>query len=621
MKINSSIRCSLLTTLTAILLLFCSCTSNLPNSPLNPPPASGTASKPSTEAVTEPVTKLILDDKDDIKPDPKPIHTHHYECIAETQVSCSQAGTKTMYCEGCGDQYVETTHYAGHLYEAKKTNFVGDDGQPHTASYQCCSRCKKNYGYKITELCELTFEELPDGARKLSVYQPAAINRSDLDIFCIPDSFWRELNVAGFADGFCYPHNLDALRIPSGISQLSAGVFRNATKLQVLILPNSLTEIASGAFPEMTSLRVVFFCGTEEQWKAVTKHEYAARWAGKLVFCPDGVSGQTAFQNIISDGIVEELLWTQQSTDRTQAAAEKLVADDSRITLLDERTITAVAVDPTANQAAVCGPYEGGNTVIMIYDLSTGQRLQTITVADHIHAIDFHNGKLAYASRRSLRFYVYEFASNKGQYADITTLNRNEPGEHVADVFIDGDLVFAVSSNAFCTLVCYNTETETLTKIANDLHYSKMEINREKHRLVVLNMNGLFINTQTGAIIKTVYEGFYMGTVYPSYIINDMEKIYDWNGNLLTEAPEEGLAPDVESTRERLYMDTIYKSDMGSAAIVIDNTHTVSLVWKPTDGTAETVIRYYAKEILPLTDGNILFYAPEAYGLFLANIQ
>ncbi len=99
-----------------------------------------------------------------------------------------------------------------------------------------------------------------------------------------------------FFDVFCFNYQITRLTIPGTISSLTIfafekctglleavleegihtiefNAFDQCTALQKVVLPQSLGEIEMFAFRGCTNLEQICFCGTEQQWNSIHKHD------------------------------------------------------------------------------------------------------------------------------------------------------------------------------------------------------------------------------------------------------------------------------------------------------------------------------------------------------------
>lgn len=64
---------------------------------------------------------------------------------------------------------------------------------------------------------------------------------------------------------------LSSITIPSGVSTIDRYAFTGCTALATVAIPNSVTGIGDGAFYGCSKLSTVIFCGTQNEWNAVSK--------------------------------------------------------------------------------------------------------------------------------------------------------------------------------------------------------------------------------------------------------------------------------------------------------------------------------------------------------------
>ena len=77
------------------------------------------------------------------------------------------------------------------------------------------------------------------------------------------------------------------ITIPNSVTSIGDSTFVDCTSLKSITIPKSVTSIGSYAFSSCKNLANIYYKGTEEQWKAITKAEYWNRYMG------DSVSGGT----------------------------------------------------------------------------------------------------------------------------------------------------------------------------------------------------------------------------------------------------------------------------------------------------------------------------------------
>lgn len=64
---------------------------------------------------------------------------------------------------------------------------------------------------------------------------------------------------------------LTGVEIPQGVESIGGSAFASCSRLTTVIIPDSVTSIGIAAFANNSSLADIYFTGTEDQWKSVTK--------------------------------------------------------------------------------------------------------------------------------------------------------------------------------------------------------------------------------------------------------------------------------------------------------------------------------------------------------------
>ena len=76
-------------------------------------------------------------------------------------------------------------------------------------------------------------------------------------------------NISSIGKGaFYYCNSLKSVSIPNNVSRIFEDTFRDCD-LESIIIPDSVTKIETNAFDRCYNINVVFFMGTEEQWKSI----------------------------------------------------------------------------------------------------------------------------------------------------------------------------------------------------------------------------------------------------------------------------------------------------------------------------------------------------------------
>ncbi len=74
---------------------------------------------------------------------------------------------------------------------------------------------------------------------------------------------------------FEYCTNLRSVTLGNNVTEIGYYAFKSCVSLQSLVLPATVTEIHETAFDGCVNLTDIYFMGTEEQWNAIEKTEYA----------------------------------------------------------------------------------------------------------------------------------------------------------------------------------------------------------------------------------------------------------------------------------------------------------------------------------------------------------
>ena len=74
---------------------------------------------------------------------------------------------------------------------------------------------------------------------------------------------------------FAYCTSLESVVIPNSVDRIGDGAFYDCVGLTSITIPDSVTSIGEQAFAECTGLTDIFFSGTKEKWKTVSKWKYS----------------------------------------------------------------------------------------------------------------------------------------------------------------------------------------------------------------------------------------------------------------------------------------------------------------------------------------------------------
>ena len=98
-----------------------------------------------------------------------------------------------------------------------------------------------------------------------SIQKQAFTNCTALTEISIPDSV-----IAIGESAFSHCSSLTEIKLPKNLLIISKYLFNACSKLETVYIPTGLQLIQSGAFSR-TSLEKLVYCGTEDQWNAITK--------------------------------------------------------------------------------------------------------------------------------------------------------------------------------------------------------------------------------------------------------------------------------------------------------------------------------------------------------------
>ena len=114
---------------------------------------------------------------------------------------------------------------------------------------------------------ELISITLPDSITNIGEFAFAYCD--SLTSINIPDSV-TSIGYRAFKD--C--KSLASITIGKGVTHIVQELFDNCTGLTSVTIPNTVTIIDNSVFSNCTSLTTINYCGTEEQWNAISKGEY-----------------------------------------------------------------------------------------------------------------------------------------------------------------------------------------------------------------------------------------------------------------------------------------------------------------------------------------------------------
>jgi len=96
------------------------------------------------------------------------------------------------------------------------------------------------------------------------------------------------LSVGNYAFANCA--KLENAEIENGTLKLGSGVFISCQNLRTVSIPVSVTEIGSFAFYDCPNLSMIFYGGTQENWRKISRDTYWNKNTVKCtVICADGM--------------------------------------------------------------------------------------------------------------------------------------------------------------------------------------------------------------------------------------------------------------------------------------------------------------------------------------------
>lgn len=180
-------------------------------------------------------------------------HTHSYEVSATKAATCTEDGTTTYTCTGCGESYSETLPALGHDYVGGACARCGLAEIPEGYSVGLDYELLSNGSYALVGIGNFAGEALvlsPSyrGAAVTEIGE-GALSGSEIVSAVLPDSV-RTIGKNAFSG--CA--SLSSVTLPKSLTNLGEGAFANCTALEEIALPETLTSLGEGAF-RFTALR------------------------------------------------------------------------------------------------------------------------------------------------------------------------------------------------------------------------------------------------------------------------------------------------------------------------------------------------------------------------------
>jgi len=539
------------------------------------------------------------------------LSVHHVEKAERVAPTCVQEGKQIYRCADCGKTYSVTLEKIEHRYVENSMSVVTDDGVARNAHWASCKNCGDCFQVDIDGYCTFYVEPGFTGLR-IADYV-AARNSSH---FSVPDALAKELSLDSLRleEGSSY----HLIRIPEGVSRVTLNSFTYLNTLQVLILPASLTQIESGALANMPMLHTVYYHGTEEQWNALKLGRYRDEWKNlDIIFCPDGVTPETAFQGLFTEEKKTAALEAAKKKTESQEAAQAF-AEANGAWAMDSGIVTRLMEDTEAGTVVILGAFADGKQTARVYSSTDFSLLSEITVAFEIVTIDAWGGRLALSGNGG-EVYFYSQASGALEFSFLPFTDATVAVRRM--VLMDGYLYFCNEYTVYARELSSGNTVKLLT--ANK---PNMNVNRSLHRMVVYGtvnspIYTTFVNTETAECITS----HMMSPEFPwmddfPYVTKARSSptYYDLDGKLLKNPPTVSAVELTLSNRERL-CSTVLKTDRCNVTLCCDVKGTVYLLVKMADGTLQR-LDYYATSARLLSNGILLLYTEGGHGVVAVRI-
>ena len=550
------------------------------------------------------------------------LHIHEIEKTSRQEPTCTQDGKQYYKCTDCEKEYYITLSALGHQYTKVRMPVVTDDMISKIAVYEKCQRCGLIDNIMISKDGTInttnTNAYLVKNSTGYTVVDFYDYNYNG--IFCIPDVLSEQLPITALKleEGFFF---YKRIRIPSGVKKLGSNSFIEPNP-QVLILPASLTEISNGVFKDTSNLHTIYYAGTEADWNKINLNRYRDEWKGvNVIFCPDGVSPEMA-SNVpffSAENQSDALSNAHKQTESADAAIT--FAQNDGVHLIESGIIKDVLYDRIENTVTVIGAYVDGKQIISIYRAEDFALINQITIDFEIGLADAWDGLVALFDPNEGKILVYRqsdggFAYSFSPFENSATL--------VTDLrLIDGFLYYSSNYNVHIYNLSEQTSQEFLSIVS-----PVIVINRTKHRMAIYSTVDdhcilFFVNTEASQVIKTFtppkYENFdpivpwYDDFPYISEGSLKNDKHFDLDGNTLTSKPDIKTVEIILTRQERL-CSAVIQTDRLNVSVLYDTSKTVYLQVKTADGEQQKV-DYYAENAILLSNGTLLLYTQDGYGL------
>ena len=542
---------------------------------------------------------------------------HHTEKTRRQEPTCTQDGKQYYKCTDCEKEYFVTISKLDHQYLSQTMSIIADNGEKYIASYPVCSRCNDTFQVWITKdgtqnstkWCSFFIESSAGGGYTVVDY--ATLHNHIY--FSIPDAVVERLSINTLR--LFYSYNYKLIRIPSGIKTLNTNTgFQSAP--QVLILPASLTEISNGAFSNSASLHTIYYSGTEAQWNKVKLNRYRDEWKDvNVIFCPEGVSPEIAASSCLFLEETQATVLANANKQTESADAAITFAQNDGAHLIESGIIKNVISDRIGNTIAVIGAYTDGKQTVSIYNTENFSLINQITVDFEIGRADAWDGLVALSTADSSSVNIYRQSDGNITNTFIPFADKTEA---LRELFIIDGYVYYSNMTAIYIYTLKENTIQLFHRVARP----SMVINRSLHRLAIASTQNSpshlwFLDTQSAE--KLAYYQFspdYPWTEEFPYLTqarHSPTEYYDPSGNLLKENPSI-KAVTLTQKRNESFISCVVQTNRLNVSVYYDTSKTVYLQVKTADGEQQKV-DYYAKNAILLSNGTLLLYTQDGYGL------
>ncbi|MBQ8431540.1 MAG: hypothetical protein IJX28_01520 [Clostridia bacterium] len=558
---------------------------------------------------------------------------HKRELDAEKSYDalCDRDGLMVEVCTRCGDVLENPVPAFGHAGPASLNMMVTtDDNQERYLSLYTCNTCGEHYCAEVSEFITVYLDKKEDGTYTITSYQAPSWGNNSLHIQ-IPEDLIEQAGITQAEPDVMVPTSLRSavtIRVPSFMTTISANTFSRAKELQVLVLPSTVTTIESGAFYKSIPLHVIYFEGTEEQWNAVEKNEYAELWKNvAVIFCPEGASAKTVSTSFLKASIVEGAVSIAKDVVNGSAAGMQQLADENTgLTVLTDTVVRKAAVDPETGVIAYYGAYDSASKITVIVVLGSDlQELHRFTVSGDATALAVGSDYVVVTTGQGDDVYVHTYRLSDGEQV-ATKIGSQNRYQYVDQILIVGDRVFLTHNDQHCEVINFFLSTKKFLSIQRTYEPTLL-LSPDRTRLLIVatgttHKQVFIFDTANAKAVGTVDAGNGTGvkiTVHSNYIELSDGTMYDLNAQVITERP---VGDEITLTLPWNYMrlEVQETSTAGTAYLCIDTRYVVKTVLKNAAGQTRE-LDFYAEKVLFTPDGRALVYTPNGYGLLLVELN